>query len=532
MGKGQPVKELIEGIARECREAGASQWDTTKIIKELSKIESSDLSELRDKAIELLEKLDPKAASVYSSFHRMKVFTSAQRLEPFDRGNIIKSLLRETNVTRSIAEKIGHDVEDKIKDLDIEFLNTALIRELTSVKLLEYNHERIHSQYTRIGMPVFDARQKIESMPWKCAEIMTEFNVMTVIPKNAVRMHFENEIFISGIQDFSSRPQAYSFSGESKNIFGLLGEIIDSQNYSTEPVALNALNFKAMEFYGSAKKASAEFSEAFNGALHEPVTLGLNLFTPEHSNADKNKAVRFANIFLKEFPEKCSAVISADSKFKLKLLDSDAWKKGFNVLNSRLGDLKPAGRLFTASNGILLETGINLALAAHKSGGKESSFFKELEEKASAISGLAKIKRNLLTQRKYLKEKGIEVSAMETAVSLYGIGNALNEFAESRQEKTRLAEKIVRAFKEEIGGKTIVSLLESHEGTARFSGRNSQLGIGEIKNETMLDSAYLSENLDFARKAGSRKQALELMDKNVKLVKAGLSSGNELGSSD
>ena len=94
----KPIEALIEKIAKECEVADADKWTITKIVKELSAEESKSIKAMRKKALEMLQKLDPKAAAIYASFQRMQVRTSSQLIEGFDRGNIIKSLLRETNV--------------------------------------------------------------------------------------------------------------------------------------------------------------------------------------------------------------------------------------------------------------------------------------------------------------------------------------------------------------------------------------------------------------------------------------------------
>ena len=46
----------------------------------------------------------------------------------------IKSLLKETSIPRSVAEKITQEVEEQIKDAKISFLTTGLIRELVNAK--------------------------------------------------------------------------------------------------------------------------------------------------------------------------------------------------------------------------------------------------------------------------------------------------------------------------------------------------------------------------------------------------------------
>ena len=114
----KPVKETIQKIASECQESGATKWEAMKILKELEQYPGTE-QQKRKKALEILEEINPEAAKTFASFERLRVFTSREKREAFDRGNIIKSLLKETSVSRAVAEKIGGEVEDKIKDLKI-----------------------------------------------------------------------------------------------------------------------------------------------------------------------------------------------------------------------------------------------------------------------------------------------------------------------------------------------------------------------------------------------------------------------------
>src|SRR3989344_6339276 len=91
MEETKPTREVLLQIAFECQESGATKWQVMKIIKELEGEEGSD-SHLKRKAAEILEKLNPEAAKTFLSFEKLKVYTSAEKREPFDRGNIIRSL--------------------------------------------------------------------------------------------------------------------------------------------------------------------------------------------------------------------------------------------------------------------------------------------------------------------------------------------------------------------------------------------------------------------------------------------------------
>ena len=206
----QPISASLAKIAKECEEAGATQFEILKLIKELEQYQNLNIDELRLKATEVLNKINPKAAQAYKSFTRMKVFTSQEKIKPFDMGNIVKSLLRETRLQRSLAQKIGNEVEEKLKDLNLDFLNTALIRELANVKLLEYGKEEAHFEYCRHGMPTYDIKEKLQKEQFLNRELLKEFHLYSFLPRNFVRAYFSREIFVEDIEFFSNRIFSYN----------------------------------------------------------------------------------------------------------------------------------------------------------------------------------------------------------------------------------------------------------------------------------------------------------------------------------
>jgi len=265
----EPVSETVERIAKELSEAGATKWDVAKIVKELSLLGLPE-KELKEKALELLQPLNPEAAKVFASFEKMHVYTSRERLEQFDRGNIIKSLLKETNAGRAVAEKIGAEVEDRLKDSRINFITTSLIREMVDVKLLEYGHEQIHEQYTRLGLPVFEVQKKLEKGFFPGKELMREFSWLKVIPKKAREMHFGREIHIVKPEDFPARLFSYSqpflFENESieEAVIKLGGETRRVQKFFSLPLNFHALNFSfAALMKKKSKSRGKENSKAF-----------------------------------------------------------------------------------------------------------------------------------------------------------------------------------------------------------------------------------------------------------------------------
>ena len=489
----QPMNETLGKIALECEEAGASKWDVVKIIKSLSERESLGIEEFRKEAISLLRGINPEAAEVYASFHRMHVHTSKERIEGFDRGNIIKSLLKETTLPRAIAERIGHEVEGKIKDLKISYLDTALIRELVNARLLEYGYENIYRQYARIGLPSYDIAEKISKGFYENCELLKGYSLQRLIPQEIREQHFSAEIHISALGDFPTKPYAYCIpANEIKEtasaedfIFGLAERISGMQGFFSLPISVEALNMAIAKHLGNAGKGkiaetSGLFFRAF-GASNGKCTIGINLFAPEGMQIrkdEKSAAIEFANALLlgsAEYAEKFSFKIAVDSPAELKLLKNAALRRGAYVLNCKSNSLKPLAQGFYSKfrSGMLSCINANITGIALSAKGNDADFFGQLEKCINSAKKIAEIKLQQLGQRTYLKEKGIELDSFAPMLcidSLFGSAAAFS--VENPKETMKFAERIIDSIRKSLGAEWIIAPVSDDEAMERFAYEN------------------------------------------------------------
>ncbi len=529
----KPIAALIEKIAKECGEADADKWTITKIVKQLSIEEKTSLKNLRKKALEMLQQLDPKAAAVYASFQRMQVRTSKQLIENFDRGNIIKSLLRETEVPRGVAEKIGHEVEEKIKDLEIESISTALIREMVNVKLLEYGHENIRNQYTRLGLPVFEAEKKAEQMPYGNKAIMTEYSLLKAIPSKLGRMHLGNEVFIAELQDFATRPIGLSIEAEIEEnpkeaVISLLEKANRLEKVLSWRPNTNAVNAAVSAKAGkrAAKDAALLFSRVAKAVfLHPRPVKGFNvmhLFEPDSfagKGIERESMAAAANAMLKagsgeKFPvlESC---IALDSKYKLELLGKTMPK---TFLNCRNTEWNLVNGIATEKEGICSFIGLNLSRIALENKGDERAFFEQLERKAKAIGQLDELKRKELGKRDYLKKQGISLEGMASAVALDSLLGASRTAIETEKasEAITFSEKVLAELGKQLPAHFVITGLRSSAALKRFS-RGKKGGFEEEEKE-FRKSKSICKAYSFAGRAESMKELNELIDSNVRLI--------------
>ncbi|MCX6799143.1 MAG: hypothetical protein NTW59_03545 [Candidatus Diapherotrites archaeon] len=537
----KPISALIEKIAKECGEADADKWTIARIVKELGAEETKSIKQLREQALQLLQQLDPKAGAVYASFQRMQVRTTAEQIEPFDRGNIIKSLLKETDVTRGVAEKIGGEVEDKIKDLEIEDINTALIREMVNVKLLEYGHEKIRNQYTRLGLPVAEVRKKIEQQPYACRAILTEYNLIEAIPHGIARMHLTSEIFIANLHDFGTRPAAASITPTVKESPQLtVIEALRSANiaggYCSWQPNIKGLN-AAVAASGNrkeAKEAMLLFERAAQAVFAREKEPGgfncVHLFEPEAMQGEKinrETMVAGANSALKARQETNArgafeTAVAIDTKYKIKLLLHQPQETLF--LNCKSKDLFLLNGIAAQNSGLCSFTALNLTGMALANSGNENGFFQALAQKAEAIKKLDELKRKTLSGREYLRKAGLNCSGFSSAVGIDSLLGASKIAIQGGETKAGLgfAERIVGELRKTLPENFVVAELTNKKALQRFAASNkkqfgrTQQYASEAKE--LQRSSQLQRNYFFTALAENKKELGDALDSNVRTV--------------
>ncbi|MBI4210535.1 MAG: hypothetical protein HY544_03455 [Candidatus Diapherotrites archaeon] len=459
------IKETLQQIASECEESGASEWQALKVVQALAQFDGNE-QQLRRKAGEILAGLNPEAAKVFLSFEKLKVYTSREKLEPFDRGNIIKSLLKETGVSRHVAEKIGGEVEDKIKDLNIAYLNTQLIREMVNVRLLEYGHESIHNEYARIGIPIFEVRKKLDAGHFDNPEILREYNWLAVIPAKARQMHFEGTIHVFAPEDFSTKLFASAkFLEGGKDSLVLEASKLDM--ILSEPLLPRAFNFSIAGTGSKSRKKSQEECGAvdrlfrLSGRKRQAELCLFNDFEWRELSSKKKHGIMLANELLSSQLESFEVYVSVDSKYQLKLLDKDAGKYSVIVANnSRERILKFGFGALACDGGTVLQlVGVNMQRIAEASGFKESAFRSMILEVVEECEKLCERKREALATRAYIPEKLLKESC--SAVAFAGLASACSGINPAEPEKC--ATEVIETFQ-----------------NARFSAL--ELGAEESKN--------------------------------------------------
>ncbi len=145
---------------------------------------------------EALKEINPELAERFFREMQLVVWRSDMRREPFNKRRIVASLLRETGISRGLAEKIAKEVEEKVRNSGLRVITSSFIRELVLARLIELGLEDIHTQYMRLGVPIYDVQQWLEGGGAEekilCA-IYTQYVLLHVLPRRAA------ELFLEGV---------------------------------------------------------------------------------------------------------------------------------------------------------------------------------------------------------------------------------------------------------------------------------------------------------------------------------------------
>ncbi|MCR4368516.1 MAG: hypothetical protein NUV67_01270 [archaeon] len=503
MEPGKPIREVLQRIAFECQESGATKWEILKVLKELENTPGGEAA-LKKKAADMLLELNPEAAKTFLSFERMNVYTSAEKRQPFDRGNIIKSLLKETNVSRHVAEKIGGEVEDKIKDLRIDYLNTQIIREMVNVKLLEYGHEKVHAEYSRLGMPLFEVKKKLERAGFENPEILREYNWAAAIPKKARELHYDGAIHIYAPEGYSTKLFCTSnfFSGKKEDIALAACE---TDSIASVPTTIKAINFALAEKEAmNTQQKAAEQTRAFSKIISitkKTRACELALYSDDQWQGISNRkksAFAAANAMLKDKAAHLKQMVAIDSKFQLKLLDKKTLSDGAKILNNSKDHVTgfAGGHVLVGQKGLVSLTGINLWRLIEQSDSEES-FMEKFSATLEIIQGLAEEKQKNLAKKigpKELEDHG-------NAIALAGI----SDLAKISQAPAKTAERIMlTAQKTEFGAMWMQPALSEK----RFGQSESAEGVQKI----LFDASSRTKRLfGFSYRTASYKEAERLL---------------------
>jgi len=249
---------------------------------------------------------DEKESTELSLFVR----TSDEEIKKWDRNRIYEALIRETTISEDAAAIVAREVEKLISELELDFVTAPLIRELTNAKLVEYGLAKVRRQHTRLGVPLYDARQIImnpnkenanvphgpEATNLTLSErIKKEFALLEVFTQDMADAHMRGDIHLHDL-GMIDRPYCSGQSIEYVKKFGLnLPNAISIAKPAKHPEVL----------IEQIIKFSAALQGHFAGAIGWDA---VNLFlAPYLENVDDNRMKQLAQILIFEFAQQAVA---------------------------------------------------------------------------------------------------------------------------------------------------------------------------------------------------------------------------------
>jgi len=138
----------------------------------------------------------------------LSVRRSDDKIGLWDKNVIIEALVRETGLSRNIAEVIVAEVEEDVIASKVKNLTSSMIRELVNAKLILYGFEEERLKHSRIGLPLYDISAIFDSFNGSPDMLSTylgrrmkrEFAMNAIIPQDIVERHLKGEISIKSIE--------------------------------------------------------------------------------------------------------------------------------------------------------------------------------------------------------------------------------------------------------------------------------------------------------------------------------------------
>jgi anaerobic ribonucleoside-triphosphate reductase len=222
---------------------------------------------------------------------RKKIFVRTSRLamEEFDRNKIAEALVKEANVPGFQAQKIARETEKRLMEFKTKYLTAPLIREMVNAILVEKGLEEYRHKLTRLGLPVYDVNQLIESIGTtqqgveaihKAAAdaVMEEYTLLNVLPRDVADAHLSGGLHLKNLGTWVLKPDQFMhdlrfFLQRGLNSGGMN---IQEPSYlppkSVEAALLTASNVLKI----AATEASGEQTLDFFNVFLAPFTMGIS----------------------------------------------------------------------------------------------------------------------------------------------------------------------------------------------------------------------------------------------------------------
>lgn len=212
-----------EKILKSCLMAGAPLWAAEKIASQAAgaSYDGVTTKEIKMWVYDSLKRVEPEIADKYLRSNQLRVRTSRDTIESFDKSKIEKTLIVETGASPELADKIATEVWKEVKKLDVEYLTAPMLREMVNTKLVENGLETLRRRYTRLGIPVYNITNLIENgsrdnanmihnpetvHKYVADEALKQYALLHILPNELADAHMGGDIHIHDLEFFAGRP--------------------------------------------------------------------------------------------------------------------------------------------------------------------------------------------------------------------------------------------------------------------------------------------------------------------------------------
>ncbi|UCG36491.1 MAG: hypothetical protein JSV64_07790 [Candidatus Bathyarchaeota archaeon] len=280
------------------------------------------LTDLGRRIIEITDEIERKT---YKR-RKMLVRTSRFTMEEFDRNRISQSLVREANVPTDLAQKVARETEKRLQRFKTKYLTAPLIREIVNAILLEKHYEDYRHRLTRLGLPVYDVTQLIETrLPTVEAihkeagnAVMEEYALLSILPRNVSDAHLNGSINLHNLGTWVLKPNEithnlqYFFQDQKPKSFEAALTITNRtiQDFAKETSGQQNLEkfISHLAPYGKdtppskIKELLRLFIQAMNQVSPIPITMSLE-FSPEENDPYSSETFRLTLLLLEALME-------------------------------------------------------------------------------------------------------------------------------------------------------------------------------------------------------------------------------------
>lgn len=171
------------------------------------------ITELGRLVLHVAERIEAKALKPKS----MLVRTSRSALEEFDAHKIADSLIKEAKMPPELAQKVAKEAEKQLLRSKTKYLTAPLVREVVNVILIEKGLEEYRHKLTRLGVPVHDVTNLMESKGTPRhkslsvseaagSAVFKEYTLLNVFPRDIADAHLSGSLHVNDLSSWILKP--------------------------------------------------------------------------------------------------------------------------------------------------------------------------------------------------------------------------------------------------------------------------------------------------------------------------------------